>query len=83
MFTFSTHEASRVSCPVVKIIETLRAAGYGIPDIAIVVHNHFSPTGFTDADRATYQYLKARGFCGSFGIWYTALKEYKDIERDK
>lgn len=80
LVTFSTHEGTRISVSAATLIDRLRNLGISPVDIAVVVHNHFSPSPFTDADKATYRYLKERGFAGAFGIWYTARSEFVRIE---
>jgi hypothetical protein len=80
VFSFSTQEAARIGVSSPTIVERIMQAGYDVKDIAVVVHNHFTPAGFTDADKATYQYLKGRGFTGAFGIWYTATKRFERIK---
>lgn len=81
--TISTHEASRIGISVGTFIDYIERAGYKVSDIAVVVHNHFVPTSFTAADKATYQALKGRGFRGSFGIWYVTTKRFVAIEETK
>lgn len=78
--TFSTHEAGRISVPAKVIIEHVKKLGYEVEDIAVIVHNHFTPAGFTQNDKDTYQYLKREGFRGAFGIWYTAVKRFVRLE---
>jgi hypothetical protein len=77
--TFSTHEAGKISATATFIVERAKAAGYEVSDMIAVVHNHFTPAGFTSADRATYAYLLKQGFRGSYGIWYTATKTFVPI----
>ena len=81
LVSFSTHEATRIGVSAATIADRLRNMGIAPKDIAVIVHNHFSPSPFTDADRATYRYLVARGFAGAFGIWYTATSTFVGIER--
>lgn len=80
LMSFSTHEATRISASADIIVDRLKQAGIAPKDIAIVVHNHFTPAPFTDADKATYRYLTERGFAGAFGIWYTATSRFVRIE---
>ena len=78
--SFSTHEATRIGVSASVIVDKLGKMGIRPKDIAVIVHNHFTPSPFTDADRATHRYLVARGFAGAFGIWYTATSTFVGIE---
>lgn len=80
LVSFSTHEATRIGVSAPVIIDRLKNMGIAPKDIAVVVHNHFTPSPFTDADKATHRYLVARGFAGAFGIWYTATGKFVGIE---
>lgn len=80
ILTYSTHEASRVGVAAQTIVEWTKKSGKNIKDCLLVVHNHFSPAGFTDSDRYTYNYLKNKGFKGVFGIYYTATGMFQAIE---
>ena len=79
-FGFSTHDTSRITVSASLILDHIKLAGYKAEDIAIVVHNHFTPAVFTSADKATYEYLKSQGFNGTFGIWYTSTKRFLKLE---
>lgn len=80
ILTFSTREAGRVGISAPQIVEKIKQSGYEIAQVVAVVHNHFTPAGFTMADRATYNYLKARGFTGIYAIWYTTTKRFIPIQ---
>ena len=76
LITFSTHEPTRIGVSATTLIERLKHLGIDPKSIAVVVHNHFTPSPFTDADKYTFDYLRARGFAGVFGIWYTATSRF-------
>jgi hypothetical protein len=80
VMTFSTHEVNRVGVATQTIIEWIKKMGKNIGDCVVVAHNHFTPAGFTDSDRYTYNYLKSAGFKGVFGIYYTATGIFQAIE---
>jgi hypothetical protein len=80
VLTFSTHEADRVGVAIQTIVEWVGKTGRSIKDCLRVVHNHFSPGGFTDSDRYTYNYLKTKGFIGVFGIYHTSSGVFQTID---
>jgi len=77
--TFSTNEGSAVGVPISWVTETIEKNGHAVSDIVLCVHNHFTPTGFTLADRRSCGYLRDRGFRGVFGIYYTATGRFREL----
>jgi len=56
---------------------------YQIKDIAIVIHNHFVKSKFSDSDRIQYRTLKKQGFTGRFLLYCRRTKEVYDIEKER
>ena len=77
--TFSTHDASTIDAPISMLVDYLKKSGRSLKDCLIVVHNHFTPAGFTMGDESSYAYLKFRGFRGVFGIYYTATGRFLGV----
>jgi len=77
--TFSTHDAATIDAPISMLVDYLKKSGRSLKDCLIVVHNHFTPAGFTMGDESSYGYLKFRGFRGVFGIYYTATGRFLGV----
>jgi len=79
--TFSTGHEKTIAIPSVGwIVEQIKARGRRIEDCMFVVHNHFSPAGFSESDLMTWKYLCRKGFSGVFGIYYTASGRFRSVE---
>jgi len=78
--TFSTNEGGAVGVSISWVADTIKKNGRAVSDIILCVHNHFAPSGFSQADRGSYRYLRGRGFRGVFGIYYTATGRFRELE---
>jgi hypothetical protein len=79
--SYSTHDDGKISASINTIVESLEKSGKRIVDCEKVVHNHFTPIGFTEADKRTYGFLKAKGFHGVFAIYYTVTGKFLILEK--
>jgi hypothetical protein len=70
VFIFTTNQEDRIRGSTSQIAEYLEKHGVQIKDIAIIIHNHWVPTGFSEANNRTYHYFRNRGFRGFFCIYY-------------
>jgi len=78
----TTQDEHAVDVSVSFIEEFLEADGYGISDIAIVLHNHFRSSFFSWGNGLVLKELRRRGFKGSFGVYHTPTDKITWAERD-
>lgn len=78
--TYSTRDDKLIDAPISFIYDAVLETGRSIADCLLVVHNHFSPMGFSPGDQRSYEYLKAKGFHGVFGIYYPATGRFVGVE---
>ena len=77
---FSTGHEKAVLVPIAWILHFIEESGRDIKDCLLIVHNHFSPMGFSESDLQTYQYLYRKGFRGVFGIYYPSTGKFRGVE---
>lgn len=82
---FSTHDSDRIAAGLYVFEFLLEKHGRTLNEVVIIMHNHFAIPRFSEPDIKTYNYLRERGFTGSFGIYITATGKiylHKGVEDD-
>lgn len=79
-YTFTTNEDSRTA---ISIDYLERIEKKKIKDLALVVHNHWTPAPFSESNNRLYFRLKRKGFKGLFGIYYPVHKKIKYKDNSK
>lgn len=79
----TSQEEHTVGVSVTYIMEYLKADGYELSDIAIMVHNHFSMPFLSWGNGMVLKELRNRGFKGSFGVYHTPTDTIKWAERNE
>jgi len=80
---FTTNDTDKIAIGVSVFEMLLGRADRTIDEVVIIMHNHFAKPTFSDVDIKTYNFLKGRGFKGSFGIYVTATGKiylYKGVK---
>jgi hypothetical protein len=77
--TYSTHDDKIIDAPISVLADEVINSGRFLEDCLLIVHNHFSPVGFTQGDETCYEFLKRKGFRGVFGIYYPATGRFLGI----
>jgi len=72
IYILNSGEIERIAGPDSRVCEYLKEQGIKISNIALIVHNHFTPRRFTFRDTQTYHYFRNQGFRGLFAIYYPA-----------
>ena len=72
LFVMQSGHAEKILGPPSWILEYLEKQGVKLEEVALIVHNHFSPQRFTAKDIETYHYFRNKGFKGLFAIYYPA-----------
>lgn len=66
----TTMEEDRINVSVAFIEEFLKADGYELSDVAIMVHNHFKVPFLSWGNGLVLKKLRGRGFTGAFGAYH-------------
>lgn len=72
--TWTTQEDHRVGGSVEMIAEYLDDIGKPLPLVRDIIHNHLTPSRFSERDIKSYYQYRAAGFRGRYGIYYPHSK---------
>lgn len=78
--TFTTQDDRMIDAPIAILLAEVSESGRFIEDCLLIVHNHFTPVGFSPGDMRSYHYLRDKGFRGVFGIYYTTTGRFLGLE---
>lgn len=73
----TTMEEDRINVSVAFIIEFLKADGYELSDVAIMIHNHFESPFLSWGNGIVLKKLRDKGFKGSFGVYHVPSDKIK------
>lgn len=79
----TTQDEGTVGVSVGFIVEYLKADGYELTDIAIMVHNHFKMPFLSWGNGMVLKELRRRGFKGAFGVYHTSTDKITWAERNE
>ena len=80
IFQHSSQDDLMVDMSIGRLKEELEGGGYGIKDIAVIIHNHRKEKSFFRSDYKQYWTLKSYGFDGRFLMYCHRTKKTYDIE---
>lgn len=69
--TFSTHHEKMINVEAWAVVDYLKKDGKDIKDCEKILHNHSTPMPFTPGNDKFERAIRALGFEGKFGIFYT------------
>lgn len=83
IFPHSSQDDIMIDMSIGRLKEELESRGYGIKQIAVVIHNHRMNKNFSRSDYKQYWMLKSYGFKGLFLLYCHRTNKTYDIEDKK